>query len=55
MVDALNIVGDVQLSDARKALKRAIGGIDVKDLRKDIPTRTDIKAQVDDVLSKFSF
>jgi hypothetical protein len=55
MVDALNIVGDVQLADARKALKQAIGGIDVKDLRKDIPTRTDIKAQVDDVLSKFNF
>jgi hypothetical protein len=55
MVDALNIVNDPQLAEARKALKRAIGGIDVKDLRKDIPTRTDIKAQVDDVLSKFNF
>jgi hypothetical protein len=55
MVDALNIINDPQLAEARKALKQAIGGIDVKDLRKDIPTRTDIKAQVDDVLSKFSF
>ena len=55
MVDALNIINDPQLADARKALKQAIGGIDVKDLRKDIPTRTDIKAQVDDVLSKFNF
>jgi hypothetical protein len=55
MVDALNIINDPQLAQARKALKQAIGGIDVKDLRKDLPTRTDIKAQVDDVLSKFSF
>jgi len=55
MVDALNIINDPQLAEARKALKQAIGGIDVQDLRKDIPTRTDIKAQVDDVLSKFSF
>jgi hypothetical protein len=55
MVDALNIINDPQLADARKALKQAINGVDVKDLRKDIPTRTDIKAQVDDVLSKFSF
>lgn len=55
MVDALNIVGDEQLSSARKALLGAINGIDVKDLRKDIPTRQDVKAQVDDVLSKFSF
>jgi hypothetical protein len=55
MVDALNIINDPQLAEARRALKQAIGGIDVKDLRKDLPTRTDIKAQVDDVLSKFSF
>ena len=55
MVAGLNITNDSQLEEARKALKQAIGGIDVKDLRKDIPTRTDIKAQVDDVLSKFSF
>lgn len=55
MVDALNITNDQQLADARRALKQAIGGIDVKDLRKDMPTRIDIKNQVDDVLSKFSF
>lgn len=55
MVDALNIINDPQLAEARKALKQAINGVDVKDLRKDLPTRTDIKAQVDDVLSKFNF
>lgn len=55
MADALNIINDPQLTEARKALKQAINGVDVEDLRKDIPTRTDVKAQVDDVLSKFSF
>jgi hypothetical protein len=55
MASALNIVNDPQLEDARRALKQAIGGIDVKDLRKDIHTRQDVKAQVDDVLSKFNF
>lgn len=55
LASGLNIINDPQLEEARRALKQAIGGIDVKDLRKDIPTRTDIKAQVDDVLSKFSF
>lgn len=55
LAGSLNITGDVQLSEARKALMKAINGIDVKDLRKDMPTRTDVKAQVDDVLSKFSF
>ena len=55
MADALNIINDPQLDQARKALKQAINGVDVGDLRKDIATRTDVKAQVDDVLSKFSF
>jgi hypothetical protein len=55
LADSLNIVGDVQLSDARKALKKAIGGIDVKDLRKDVGARNDVKTQVDDILSKFNF
>jgi hypothetical protein len=55
LADSLNIVGDVQLSEARKALKKAIGGIDVKDLRKDVGARNDVKTQVDDILSKFSF
>jgi hypothetical protein len=27
----------------------------VKDLRKDVGARTDVKTQVDDILSKFSF
>jgi len=55
LADSLNIVGDVQLSEARKALKKAINGIDVKDLRKDVGARNDVKTQVDDILSKFSF
>ena len=55
LAGSLNIINDPQLEQARKALKQAINGVDVKDLRKDMPTRQDIKAQVDDVLSKFTF
>jgi len=55
MAKALNITNDPQLEEARRALKQAIGGIDIKDLRKDVQTRQDVKAQVDDVLSKFNF
>ena len=55
MAGALNIINDPQLEDARRTLKQAISGIDVKDLRKDIATRQDVKAQVDDMLSKFNF
>ena len=55
LASSLNIINDPQLEEARKALKRAIGNIDVKDLRKDVDARADVKAQVDDILSKFSF
>jgi hypothetical protein len=51
----LNIINDPTIEEARKALKKAIGGIDIKDLRKDVGARTDVKTQVDDILSKFSF
>jgi hypothetical protein len=49
LASSLNIINDPQLDDARKALKKAIGGIDVKDLRKDVGARTDVKMQVDDI------
>jgi hypothetical protein len=52
---ALNIINDSQLEDARKALKKAINGIDIRDLRKDVGARTEVKTQVDDILSKFNF
>lgn len=52
---ALNIINDAQLEEARKALKQAINGIDIKDLRRDASARTEVKTQVDDILSKFNF
>jgi hypothetical protein len=55
LVGGLNIINDPQLEDARKALKKAINGIDIKDLRKDVGARTEVKTQVDDILSKFNF
>jgi len=36
-------------------LKKAISGIDIKDLRKDMGARTEVKSQVDDILNKFNF
>lgn len=55
MVQSLNVINDHQLNDARKALLKAIGNVDVKDLRKDVGARTEVKTQVDDILSKFNF
>jgi hypothetical protein len=51
----LNITQDAELEQARVALKNAISGIAVDDLRKDIPTRTEVKKEVDAILSKFNF
>lgn len=51
----LNLTNDYDLEQARLALQDAIRGVDVQDLRKDMPTRNDTKAQVDSILSKFSF
>ena len=50
----LNIINDPSIEEARKALKQVINGIDVKDLRKDVEARNDVKTQVDDILSKFA-
>jgi hypothetical protein len=55
MAQSLNVINDHQLNEARKALLKAIGNVDVKDLRKDIGARTEVKTQVDDILSKFNF
>lgn len=51
----LNLTNDYDLEQARLGLQNAIRGLDVKDLRKDMPTRNDTKEQVDAILSKFSF
>ena len=55
LATSLNIINDPQIEDARKTLKKVISGLDVKDLRKDMPTRQDIKKEVDGILSKFNF
>lgn len=55
LATSLNIINDPQIEDARKTLKQIINGVDVKDLRKDMPTRQDIKKEVDGILSKFDF
>ena len=55
LAESLNIINDPQIEEARKALKKAINGVDIKDLRKDMGARTEVKSQVDDILNKFSF
>lgn len=52
---SLNVVGDLDLEAARKALEQALCGVDPKDLRKNEALRQDTKKAVDDILNKFSF
>lgn len=52
---SLNVVNDLDLEAARKALEQALCGVDPKDLRKDETLRQGTKKAVDDILSKFSF
>ena len=55
MVKVLNLTNDQTLEDARKALFESINGVDVKELRTNLPVRKDVKASVDAIRSKFSF
>jgi len=55
LVKSLNVTNDQDLEQARRALEEAINGIDIQDLRKDMPTRNEVKANVDAILNKFSF
>ena len=52
---SLNVVNDLDLEAARKALEQALCGVDPKDLRKNEALRQDTKKAVDDILNKFSF
>jgi len=55
MVKSLNIINDPDLETARKQLEFALVGVDAKELRTNAHTRNDVKAKVDDILSKFAF
>ena len=55
LTKTLNVVNDLDLEAARKALEQTLCGVDPKDLRKDEALRQDTKTAVDDILNKFSF
>jgi len=55
LAQSLNIINDPLIEEARIALKRTLNGVELKDLRKDMGTRNSVKADVDDILSKFNF
>jgi hypothetical protein len=55
MVQVLNVVNDQELEGARRGLASAINGVDVKDLRKDMAARTEVKSRVDEIRNAWSF
>jgi hypothetical protein len=55
LTKTLNVVNDLDLEAARKALEQTLCGVDPKDLRKDEALRQDTKKAVDDILNKFTF
>ena len=55
MVKVLNVVNDQSLETARRSLANVISGVDVSDLRKDMPVRTEVKTRIDEIRSAWSF
>jgi hypothetical protein len=55
MVQVLNVINDQELEGARRGLASAINGVDVRDLRKDMAARTEVKSRVDEIRNAWSF
>jgi len=55
IVKSLNVVGDSNLEDTRRSLANLLSGVEPDDLRKNMEVRTDVRAQVDQLLDKFAF
>ena len=51
----LNITKDPKLEVARKELELTMLGIDIEDIKESSHVRSDVKARVDDILSKFNW
>jgi hypothetical protein len=50
-----NPAGDTRLDAIRIELERVLTGVDMDELKKNDSTRAYVKAEVDDILSKFGF
>ena len=50
-----NLTNDPKIEGARTALKSLLATVDIKDLRKQADARTEIRAQVEEIKSRFDF
>lgn len=55
IVKNLNVVGDQELESTRCSLANLLSGVEPDELRKNMEVRTDVRAQVEQMLDKFSF
>jgi len=55
MLRSMNITNDPELEKIRKELYMTLNGVELKELKKDDSARAGVKAELDDLLSKFSF
>lgn len=53
-IGGLNLTRDEGIEELSKSLRKAVAGVDVKDLRKDTGAREMVKQDLDDLLSKFA-
>lgn len=51
----LNLTKDPKLEEARQKLERAIGGLDMGDIKESAAARIDVKSRLDDVLSAYDW
>lgn len=54
MLKTMNLTGDAQMERARRDLFNTLNGVDLKDLKQDDGARLAVKAELDDLLSKFA-
>ena len=55
LIHGLNVTNDPELERSRRVLENCLSGVTAETLRNDPGKRDDVKAQVDNLLSKFSF
>jgi hypothetical protein len=55
LLGRLNVTNDAKLEDARMQLRKALGNVEIDDLKEHEEARTEIKSQVDNILAKFDW
>jgi hypothetical protein len=55
LLGRLNVAKDPELEKARRMLEQSMSGVDIKDIRELQSARVELKASVNDILSKFNW